>query len=348
VSSGAFADGRAEAVEFRITPDSPLRGKQLKELGSAAWLVVAILRNGRLIIPHGGSTLESGDRVTVVGAAADYSSIVATFTAGEAKFPLDYGRVVVMAVKDRAEAEEIVVEAARLVRSSFAERLLVVHPQEERVSASFVAAHLTEFAPWFTDDIDVDAQAVAGDPSVAAFPVAADNEGGVIVVAGPGGGPIESRRALVGPIRAARAAGLPVLFARGSDPYAHIVVSAFDSPAADAAARAAIDLAAVGGIPLIAAAVTPPAFTTGTDAGERVGETAARIREEAAVQGVTVVRRVREGNPVRVLEAIVAGVGLLVLGMPTRTPSLLVPGTAGHLVRRSRTSVMLVPEPARR
>ncbi|NIS37412.1 MAG: Trk system potassium transport protein TrkA, partial [Actinobacteria bacterium] len=49
-------------------------------------MVAAILRDDRLVVPHGDTTLEPGDRVTVVGAATDYASIVETFTAGLSTF----------------------------------------------------------------------------------------------------------------------------------------------------------------------------------------------------------------------------------------------------------------------
>ena len=44
VSSVAFADGRAEAIEVRITDDSPVRGLALKDLHSESWLVATVGR----------------------------------------------------------------------------------------------------------------------------------------------------------------------------------------------------------------------------------------------------------------------------------------------------------------
>ena len=61
VSSVAFAEGRAEAMEFRITEDSPVRGRLLKTFGSCPWTVGAILRRNELIIPHGETAFEVED-----------------------------------------------------------------------------------------------------------------------------------------------------------------------------------------------------------------------------------------------------------------------------------------------
>ena len=56
VASAAFANGLAEALEFRISPDSPLRGRALADLGLRAWLVAAVLRGDQLIVPNGANS----------------------------------------------------------------------------------------------------------------------------------------------------------------------------------------------------------------------------------------------------------------------------------------------------
>ena len=127
VASAAFADGQAEAVEFRISPDSPLRGRSLSELGLSRWLVAAVLRNGILIVPNGRTVLETDDLVTVVGSAADYGAMVATFTSGQAHFPLSFGKQAAALLGDGADAERVVREAAGFVRATAAEALLLIH-----------------------------------------------------------------------------------------------------------------------------------------------------------------------------------------------------------------------------
>ncbi|MEJ2246205.1 MAG: NAD-binding protein [Acidobacteriota bacterium] len=62
-TSMAFADGRAEAIEFHLGHDSPIIGKSLKEIHAEHFIIGAILRNTELIIPHGDTVLQPGDRV---------------------------------------------------------------------------------------------------------------------------------------------------------------------------------------------------------------------------------------------------------------------------------------------
>jgi len=54
-------------------------------------------------------------------------------------------------------------------------------------------------------------------------------------------------------------------------------------------------------------------------------------------------RRLRQGNPVRVLADAAEGAGLVVLGLPERTPSWLRPGIDGHLLARIEPSTLVVP-----
>jgi len=94
VSSAAFAEGMAQAVEFRIAADSPLVGRPLRELELERTLIAAISRRGALIVPHGANVLEEGDLVTVVCATADYPMVARAFTSATARFPADLGGLV--------------------------------------------------------------------------------------------------------------------------------------------------------------------------------------------------------------------------------------------------------------
>jgi hypothetical protein len=105
----------------------------------------------------------------------------------------------------------------------------------------------------------------------------------------------------------------------------------------------AIDIARSSGATLGGVAAVPPAFVAGVDAIEEARHSAAWLREEAAVQGVHVRRRVRRGNVIRVMEELAASASLVVLAMPKIPVSPVFIGTAGQIVRRVPSSVLLVP-----
>lgn len=346
IHSAAFADGMAEAIEFRIASDSPLRGRALKDLHSETWLVAAILRQGRLIVPHGESVLQADDLVTVVGAASDFSTIARVFSTAEARFPIDFGKHVAVWMETERDMTGSVEEASSIARNSAAESLLLVHPDPASIPDEDQAESLRRLIEQTTERheaIDVVTRGVDPTQGEDFLSVAESGNVGILVAARPTGSRPVQRRRLSKLVRAAARLHLPILLASGQHPYQRIVAPARDTPAGRAAGRAAIDLAVYANLPVIGVAVVPPAFIAGEDVKDDAVRAIARLREEAAVQGVTVKRRIRQGNPVRALQEMVGSGGLLVLGYPRRNPTPFIPGVVGHLVERSTSSILLVP-----
>ncbi len=96
-------------------------------------------------------------------------------------------------------------------------------------------------------------------------------------------------------------------------------------------------------LPLVGLGVVPPRFLAGDQTEAAVRASAARIRDEASVHGVTVSGRIAHGNPVRIFGEVPPG-ALIVLGAADRRRSWLVPGNAGHILARVRTSIVMVPD----
>ncbi len=337
VASAAFANGRAEAVEFRISPDSPLRGRMLRDLGETPWLVAAILRNDQLIVPHGTTELRANDLVTVVGAAADYSTMVATFTGGVAHFPLHRGRKAAVWIGSGGDAETIVMDAVAFTRETAAEGLLVVHDDptalgDER-SAQLDA--MLERLGQMADGIEPQ----VGSPGLSGLLELAETESIGVVIAPKPRGRIRTVRTL----QALSRARMPAFLTAGTRPFTGIVTPARDSIGGWRAAWTAIDLAARSGLPLEGLGVVPPSFVAGDSDIADVRRAVARIRGEASVQGVHVDGRVETGNPVRVFGAIEPD-RLVVLGLGGGARNLLMPGLTGHIVSRIGTSVVVVPD----
>lgn len=344
-SSASFASGLAEGLEFRVVADSPMRGKALRDLASNRWLVVSVLRDDRLIVPHGGTVLQTDDLVTVIGRGEDYAEIVGAFTAGVARFPGDYGSSVGVALEDERDLQGPVAEAVALAETSAAESVTLIHRRLGHPAAGSDVQGLIDRVTGADRDLPVRTRGTARAPGVELLEWPFDGMVGLIVVparARRGGGPVGRHRVSV-VCRAADRRSRPVLFARGATRYDRIVVPARDTPAGRAAGRAAIDLGAHTGIPLTAVAVVPPLFIAGDEARDEAALAATRLQEDASVHGVGVRRVIEQGNAVRVIQGLLDHRSLLVLGLAGRLPSTLMPGVLGHLVRRAAGSVLVVP-----
>lgn len=96
--------GQGEILEVTVLPNSPVIGRSMIDLSPQAWLVAAIYRKGTLVVPHGQTCVEEGDRVLLVGDPAILHSIADFFRAGESEFPLQFGNKIVIA-HPQVEAE---------------------------------------------------------------------------------------------------------------------------------------------------------------------------------------------------------------------------------------------------
>ena len=347
VSSMAFADGRAEAIEFRIAQDSPVRGKALRDLHAKSWIVGAILRGNELLIPHGNTVLLTDDLVTVVGAGADFAEMVRTFTSGQAGFPMDFGKHVAVTLDSETQLEGTIVEATHLVRNSRASSLLVVHRDPEPLRDEALVQRLRrllERSSLLTEDVEMRHKPVRGRPSRAILTLASEESIGVIVIGAHNGNGGPLGRAATRAANLVQRTGRPVLLSRGSHPYGRIVVPARRTRAGRAAVRVGIDLARFSKSRLQGVAVVDPVFISGPVTSNEARHAIAWLEEEAAVHGVDVDGAIRRGNPVRQLVHVSRDADLMVLGIPVGRRRRFLRVCVGSMVaRRASGSVLLVP-----
>jgi len=62
-----LAGGRVQILSYTVEPDSPVAHTHVRELNIATATLVAILRNGDVLIPRGDTAICPGDKVFVVG-----------------------------------------------------------------------------------------------------------------------------------------------------------------------------------------------------------------------------------------------------------------------------------------
>ena len=71
-----LADGRVEAIEFRVGENAACVGKPLRELKlKANTLIAAVIRGSKSILPDGGKVIQPGDHAIVVSAAGKLQTL---------------------------------------------------------------------------------------------------------------------------------------------------------------------------------------------------------------------------------------------------------------------------------
>lgn len=345
LNSTTFAEGRAEAIEFEIAPDSPVHGKALKEIHAEAWVVAAILREGKLVVPHGATKLLTGDRVTVVGAAADFAQVVRTFAGGVSRFPLNFGRKVIVPLRSSADLAGPVAEAANFVRNSNAVELLIVHRDPGSIKNSADAQELEDLVAAtesVTTGAEVEFRVSDRDPISSMIGMASEESVGVIAAPMAKGSFRRPFASIPKTLNRLGRAGVPVLLTKGEPRFDALIAPSRRTVTGDTSARAAIDIAKRSGATVIGVAVANPVFMGTDDLLEKKHATA-WLRQEASVQDVDVERHVVRGNPVRVIADITSEDRLLVVSMPTLPVGRLNPGTGVWAAARGAGSVLFVP-----
>ena len=338
--SAAFASGLAEAMEFRISHNSPLRGVSVRSLGLRTWLVATVLRHQRLIIPHGSTVLEEGDLVTVVGATQDYADMVETFTAGHAHFPLDYGLSVAVSLTAGPSDDEVLAEAAHFVKFTAADSILALHPPLDRMEPEDAEALRRQMDQWRIrhENIEIAFRAASGPGVEGPFEAASSESVGVVVFPRPAG-----RRKVIRLIEMSRRKNVPLLIASGRFPYSGpLVLMSGEEDEEWHGAREAIDMAAHSGTVLQTIGVLPPQFLPGEKTLHDIRSQISRVREEASVHGVSIRRRIQRGNPVRVVDELSTD-SLVVMGIGGNPYTYLRPGIVGLMAATVDSSVILIP-----
>jgi len=278
--------GQGDILQVRVLPGSPVVGNQIRHVATREYLVGAIYRDGKLVVPHGDTVIEAGDQVLLVGEPSTLGAVAEYFRLGGAQFPHQFGQSVVIWAR---EEEARVYDEARWIRGvTKTSTLLRVAPPDAPDGTS---------EPW-----PVPLLASGTRPDGSASP-----EGlAKVEAARPGLYVIEPPvRTLFGDSRRAPLRSLidvaqaPILLARGTFPYERILVAVTESASSWRGLELAVDIARLLGSRITAVHVTPPRFIGGDRAQEVAERVKSRVGELGRLFEVDIDCQLVEGNPVR-------------------------------------------------
>lgn len=278
--------GKGDILQVQVLPGSPVVGNQIRHVATREYLVGAIYRDGKLVIPHGDTVIQAGDQVLLVGEPSTLGAVAEYFRLGGAQFPHQFGQSVVV----WANQEELrVYDEARWIRgvTQTSTLLRVAAPDEPQGTSE----------PW---PVHLQAAGVRPDGSASREGLAA------VEAARPGLYVVEPPvRALFGDSRRAPLRSLidvahaPILLARGTHPYERILVAVTESASSWRGLELAVDIARLLGSRITAVHVSPPRFIGGDKAQEVAQRVKGRVGELGRLFEVDIDCRLVEGNPVR-------------------------------------------------
>lgn len=292
VVSQAFAGGRAEALEIEISSDSPVRGKKLREIGSDFYIVGALLRKGKVIIPHGDTEIKTGDLVTIVLQSGAFSSVINLFSGSESRFPLEFGKDIVVVLDDEKNLKNLS-ESEFFIRNTKATSLKLI-TKEDLFDNNLESTEETLKAVLKDQEFDITYKNKISNKDLENF--INENSIGTIFY------PVEdiiSKSKIKSLISTANKSKIPILFSRSTYPYKTIGLLINDNFEENSSNAIAFDLSSTMSAKLVGVIINQPTFLQ-SEGEQKVSDTVQKLQDLALSHEVQLDFENFEGNEAKI------------------------------------------------
>jgi len=334
VVSQAFAGGRAEAIEIEISSDSPVRGKKLREIGSEYYIVGALFRKGKVIIPHGDTEIQTGDLVTIVLQSGAFSNVINLFSGSESRFPLEFGKNILVVLENEENLKNLS-ESEFYTRNTKATSLSVLTREDlfdnnlESTDDTFKAILKDqEFEMHFKNKISTkDIESFVSDSSI-----------GTIFYSVEEG---MSKSKIKSLINISNKSNTPVLFSKSTYPYKTIGILINNDFGETSSNSVAFDLAASLSASLTAVNVSQPKFLQ-SEESSKVSDSIEKLQDLALSHEIQLDLENKEGNEAKIFSEMSNKFDLSVISTGTNQ-SWQSRKTVEFIAINSKSSVLYIP-----
>ena len=306
VVSQAFAGGRAEALEIEISSDSPVRGKKLREIGSDYYIVGALLRKGKVIIPHGDTEIETGDLVTIVLQSGAFSNVINLFSGSESRFPLEFGKDIVVVLDNEKNLKNLS-ESEFFIRNTKATSLKLI-TKEDLFDNNLESTEETLKAVLKDQEFDITYKNKISNKDLENF--INENSIGTIFY------PVEdsiSKSKIKSLISIANKSKIPILFSRSTYPYKTIGLLINDNFNENSSNSIAFDLSSTMSAKLAGVIINQPTFLQ-SDGEQKVSDTVQKLQDLALSHEVQLDFENFEGNEAKIFTDQTSSYDLSIIG----------------------------------
>tara|TARA_Y100000022_G_C13243805_1_gene373759 strand:+ start:508 stop:1911 length:1404 start_codon:yes stop_codon:yes gene_type:complete len=334
VVSQAFAGGRAEAIEIEISSDSPVRGKKLREIGSDYYIVGALLRKGKVIIPHGDTEIETGDLVTIVLQSGAFSNVINLFSGSESRFPLEFGKNILVILENEENLKNLS-ESEFYTRNTKASSLLVL-TREDLFDNNLESTDDTLKAILKDQEFEMHLKSKISNKDIES--IVTDSSIGTIFF------PVEdgmSKSKIKSLINISNKSKTPILFSKSTYPYKTIGILLNDDFGESTSNSIAFDLASSLSASLTAVNVSQPKFLQ-SEESSKVSDSIEKLQDLALSHEVQLDIENQEGNEAKIFSELSSNFDLSIIGAGT-SQSWQTRKTIEFISSNSKSSVLYIP-----
>ena len=334
VVSQAFAGGRAEAIEIEISSDSPVRGKKLREIGSDYYIVGALLRKGKVIIPHGDTEIETGDLVTIVLQSGAFANVINLFSGSESRFPLEFGKNILVILENEENLKNLS-ESEFYTRNTKASSLMVL-TREDLFDNNLESTDDTLKAILKDQEFEMNLKSKISNKDIET--IVTDSSVGTIFF------PVEdgmSKSKIKSLINISNKSKTPILFSKSTYPYKTIGILLNDDFGESTSNSIAFDLASSLSASLTAVNVSQPKFLQ-SEESSKVSDSIEKLQDLALSHEVQLDLENQEGNEAKIFSEFSSNFDLSIIGAGT-SQSWQTRKTIEFISSNSKSSVLYIP-----
>jgi trk/ktr system potassium uptake protein len=329
--------GEGEIIEVEVLPNSSVIGRPLAELRPQRWLVGAVYRDRKLIVPHGDTKLQTGDRVLIVGDPEILPSIATLIRTGESEFPLQYGSQIV--TRFCSKTHEVLDEADYLIGNTRAQQLKIISAKSEKNQLTKLTQTCDQ------TDMPYEVCEILEPDSSSSSNQTHSRDTGVLIIP-PERMSFWSRIGLAGTntARLINESSSPLLISRKTTPYKKALLVLAELPFQTAAAQLAIDLTRMVGADLHLGLAHQPEIVAGNELKGELEQRRREIENLAGMYHVKMQTITVEGNPIREIIKLASKYDLLVLPYTKGRKAFLTrPDVGLNLIHHAPCSVLVMP-----
>jgi len=338
----SIGEGRGEVMEIKVPRNSPAVGKSMRDIRPKDWLVGAIYRKGEIIIPHRDTTFQENDLITVVGHSSLFKTISKLFTLDVPKFPLEYGRNILVHIRDEQDIEMSVEEAIYLAKDFKASKIIFL-VSSETVYIEYEAL-IQKIVRLAEGRVEFDIKRVEKENKFeeTIIQMTRRENIGCVVTNLYKLGILEKLMGTSKIVNLAHRISCPLLVGKKQFPYKSILVPTNATRAAELAAGVAVDIGRVAKARVATASVSDPVFMASKDSVKWAQTALRHVRHIGEMHHCPIEEILLEGNPIKEIVNTAKEFDLIVIGSSTRGRSILNPNVGERIIHKAKSSVLIV------
>jgi len=332
-----LGESEGELLELTVENQDLARLKDLASQREADWRLAGVLRDRRLLFPDDLNGVKEGDRLLILGKAETFTTFSRRLLDDRPHFPRTYGQQMILGIghKPSLDLARFLNEVVYLAQGTHIDQIKAVYEAS--------AADMRESLERWSESLRIDILEEEENAEKRAISIAQEVDAGIVVMPYTQGSLFPS---IFGNrlVKMGRELPCPLLIAKSTTPYEHLLAPFNDSPSSRRALEIAVDLSQQLQATVSVVAVVEPSYLHGGTSSTEEWEQQAlkQVREISHIHKTAIKEHVRHGNPVKEILAMADDYQLLVIGNDEREKGLFSIDVADMLAEKSPCSVLLV------